>query len=83
MTTERIISHFNKIKTPGRISLNEDTMNDRLLISLNGVGTANFDPRPAVSEFLRKKERRFREPTFEIYQTRDFVSKFFRKDPQL
>jgi len=83
MTTERIISHFNKIKTSGRISLNEDTMNDRLLVSLNGVGTAHFDPRPAVAEFLQKKDRRFREPTFEIYKTRDFISTFFRPDAKL
>ena len=83
MTTERIISHFNKIKTPGRISLNENTINDSLLISLNGTGTAHFDPRPAVAEFLKKKERRFREPDFETYKNRDFVSTFFRNDPKL
>jgi hypothetical protein len=68
MTTERVISHYNQIKSPHRMSLHEDTMNARLYVSLNGVGTACYDPRPAVAEFLRKKDRRYREPEATIYK---------------
>jgi len=46
MQVERIISHYNNIRSPHRLSMTLDTVNDRLIISLNGVGTANFDPRP-------------------------------------
>jgi len=33
-----------------------DTVNDRLLISSNGVGTAHFDPRPCVVKFLSETD---------------------------
>jgi hypothetical protein len=56
----------------------QDSINARLHVSLNGVGTAYYDPRPAVAEFLRKKNRRCREPDREVYRERDFVTKFFR-----
>ena len=32
--------------------------NARLLLALNGVGTASFDPQPAVARFLNDKARR-------------------------
>ena len=48
-------------------------------IALNGIGTAHYDRRPAVAEFLKKKERRYREPDLETYLHRDFVQKFFCK----
>jgi len=36
------------------------TVNDRLLIALNGNGTGQFDPRPAVANFLCSyKQRRY------------------------
>jgi len=39
------------------------SVNDRLLVTLNGVGTGNFDPRHAVAHFLGSiKRRRYREP---------------------
>ena len=38
------------------------TLNARMEIALNGKGTAHFDPRPSVAEFLQCKQRRNREP---------------------
>ena len=61
MTTERVISHYIMIKSPHLMSLKEDNMNARLYVSLNGFGTACYDPHPAVAEFLRTKETRYRE----------------------
>ena len=49
-------------------------------ISLNGKDTAFYDPRPAVFEFLRKKERRNRQPCDELYKDRDFIKKCFQKE---
>jgi len=37
------------------------SVNDRLLVALNGVETGNFDPRHAVAHFLGSKRRRYRE----------------------
>ena len=34
----------------------EDTRNARLVVAMNGVGNAYFDPRPAVVKFLEKTE---------------------------
>ncbi|KAG5861413.1 hypothetical protein JTB14_038203 [Gonioctena quinquepunctata] len=78
MTVERVISHYNNMKIPFRMSSNNDTLNDRLMIALNGQGTAYFDPRPAIAEFFR----RYREPTPEIYTNKDFIKKFFRKETE-
>lgn len=80
MGTERVVSHHNKLKSIQRSSLTNETVNDRLIISVNGVGTARYNPRPAVAAFLKKKDRRYREPQGEIYQNRDFINKFFRAD---
>ena len=80
MTTERVISHYNQIKTDHKSNILEETINNRLFVSLNGVGTANYDPRPAVIEFLKKKERCNREPVIDVYKDRDFVKKFFREN---
>lgn len=70
MTTERFISHYNQIKTDNKSNILEETINNRLYVSLNGVGTENYDPRPAVIEFLKKKERRYREPDIDVYKDR-------------
>lgn len=80
MGTERVVSHYNKGKSIHRQSATEETMTKRLAISINGVGTANYDPRPAVIKFLQAKDRRFRSSDFDVYQDRDFVKKFFRTD---
>ena len=71
--TERIVSYYNNVKTPGRASLKSQTILSVMLVSLNGKGTAVFDPRPAVYEFLKRKERRNREPSNEHFQNRDFI----------
>ena len=49
-------------------------------VSLNGKGTAFYDPTPAVFEFLRIKERRNRQPCDELYKDRDFIKKFYQKE---
>ncbi|KAI0212939.1 Solute carrier family 15 member 1 [Lamellibrachia satsuma] len=49
--------------------MGEDTRNARLMVTLNGVGTAYFDPRPAVVNFL-EKARRCGAPDWDIYGQR-------------
>ena len=78
MGTERAVSHFNMVRSSHRLSMTEDTVNGRLLISLNGVGTASYDPRPAVAKFLSSKDRRDRNADLSVYAEREFVRKFFR-----
>ena len=80
MTTERAVSHYNKVKTSGRASLKPDSINHCMHVSLNGKGTAFYDPKIAVSEFLKRKQRRNTEPTAEIYKERDFVKTFLKND---
>jgi len=79
MQTERIISHHNLIVDDTRTSMTSDTTNARLNIALNGTGTAHYDPRPAIVDFLTKKERRKREPDCDLYCEREYMKKFFRK----
>jgi len=57
-----------------------ETVNHHLLIALNAPGAAQFDPRPAAAEFLKYKDRQYREPDTELYARREFISKCFRKD---
>ena len=71
MGTECVVSHYNRIKTEDRTSLKLETINNILHISLNGKGTVFFDPREAVAEFLKRKERRQSKPDTELF-------KFFR-----
>lgn len=80
MATERVVSHYNEIKPISRQNMDLTTVSQRLTISMNGSGTAHFDPRDAVAAFLQKKERRFRPADTEIYKTHDFTRKFFRVD---
>ena len=80
MATERVVSHYNKVKTSGRASLKTESIYYCMHVPLNGKGTAFYDPRPAVSEFLKRKRRRSTEPTAEIYKERDFVKMFFKND---
>ncbi|CAI6364486.1 unnamed protein product [Macrosiphum euphorbiae] len=54
ITTERVISHYNQ--TNHKISLLEETINC-LYVSMNGVGTAHYDPQPAVIEFKKKRRK--------------------------
>ena len=78
MGTERAVSHFNSIRSHHRLNMSNSTVNARLLLAMNGVGTAEFDPRPAVAQFLNAKTRRERAPHLRVYTERAFVAKFFR-----
>jgi len=80
MQTERIVSHHNMIVDDDRSSMNDATINCRLNIALNGVGTAFYDPRPAVVHFLEVKERRNKNPDKKVYSARKFVKKIYRPD---
>ena len=80
MQTERIVSNHNIVASDARVSTTDDTINYRLFIALNGIGTAHYDPRAAFAHFLAAKERRNREPDFETYSRRQFLKKLFRKD---
>jgi hypothetical protein len=77
---ERAVSCHTILKGPKQSSYSRDAINSRMYISLNSGGTAHFDPRPAVAKFLMKKERRVSAPDKELYQSRDFVKKFFSTD---
>jgi hypothetical protein len=61
LTTERIISHHNHVESPQEMFLTEESMKSRLFLSLNGVVTANYNPSPAIANFLWKREGRNRE----------------------
>ena len=78
MVVERTVSHYNLFRSQHRMSMSLQAANNRLLIALNGCGTASFDPRPAIAEFLIRKERRTRIPAFTDYKNRPFMAKFFR-----
>lgn len=80
MTIEKVISHSNNIKLIHRLLTSEETINARMFITLYRVGTAVYDPRPAVAEFLRKEERPNRELDFGLYVERDFIQNFFREN---
>src|SRR5271163_2401063 len=55
MQTERIVSHHNLIMDDNRSCMAPETINARLHVALNGVGTASYDPRRAVVDFLSIK----------------------------
>ncbi|XP_071053673.1 zinc finger protein 862-like [Onthophagus taurus] len=55
MTVEKVISHHNQIKLTHRMSTSEETINAKMFIALNGIGTAHYDPRLAVDEFFAEK----------------------------
>jgi len=71
---------YEKLKSDLRSSMLRETANNRLCIALNSPGTAFFDPKPAVADFLTKKDRRLHEPDSDIYKKREFVAKFFSLD---
>jgi hypothetical protein len=77
MTVERIVSTHTKLYGSLRTSSSLSTLQSRLLIYWNGVCTAEFDPRPAVSRFLQKRERREKYPDVAVYKGRDFIKNFF------
>ena len=76
---ERAVSCHTILKGPKQSRYSRDAINSRMYISLNSGGTAHFDLRPAVAKFLMK-ERLVSAPDKELYQSRDFVKKFFSTD---
>jgi hypothetical protein len=80
MLTERAVSHQNIIMSVHKGGMTLTGVHQRTFISLNGIGTAFYEPRAAVSKFLLKCERRYREPVREVYEKRAFVCKFFSND---
>lgn len=80
MATERAVSHYGNIKTPERASLKPETINSIMQVSLYGIGTSVFNPRPAVYEFLKRKDRCNRVPNEELYQNRDLIKKLFMRE---
>ena len=77
MVVERAVSHYNLVRRSNRLSMSLASANSRMMIALNGVGTACFDPRPAVAAFLNSKGRRFREADRDSFKERPFAKKFF------
>ncbi|KAL4144148.1 hypothetical protein QTP88_006374 [Uroleucon formosanum] len=53
---ERTVSCPTILKTNRQSCYLRNAINSKMYIVLNSTGTANFDPRPAVAIFLRKKE---------------------------
>lgn len=80
---ERAVSNHTTLKSKKQASLKRSTINSRMIIALNGSGTAFFDPRPAVVKFLELKSRRDKQPDAEVYQSQEFVKKFFANDSNL
>ena len=58
MDVERVVSSYNLIKSTDRSSLSGDTLQDYLVVRHNMASIANFDVRPAVEEWMRRRERR-------------------------
>jgi hypothetical protein len=79
MVTERVVSHYNRVKTEDRACLKQTTINNVLQISLNGKGTVLFDPREAVAEFLNRKSRRNSQPDTELFKDREYMRKLYRE----
>ena len=78
MAVEKCIFTYNMLFTNLRMATSSETLVNRLFIYWNGVSTATFDPRPAVHEFLTRKDRRMNLPKMSSYAERDFVVKFFK-----
>ena len=83
MGTERAVSHYNAVRSSHRLGMQLATANDRLLISVNGAGTASYDPRPAVAAFLSAKRRHGKLPDPAIYKNMEFIRKFYRAEGAL
>ncbi|KAL4148449.1 hypothetical protein QTP88_002689 [Uroleucon formosanum] len=80
---ERAVSLHTTLKTSKQSSYSREAINSRMYIALNGIGTALFDPRPAVAKFLESKERRRKLPDPDLYKNQEFIQKFFSIDSNL
>ena len=82
MEVERAVSAYNDIKTLKRESLHLTSLNERLMISRNGPAVVDFDPRPAVVQFMTAKDRRNKAQAGVdcggLYSEREFVKRFFK-----
>ncbi|XP_025423121.1 LOW QUALITY PROTEIN: zinc finger protein 862-like, partial [Sipha flava] len=54
---ERLISYYNLLKTATRSSLSPTVINDSLYVKINMPALDEFDPQPAVFNWLNKKKR--------------------------
>ena len=50
------------------------TVNSRMQIALKVTGIASFDPRGVGADFLKSRQRRFRQSNFESFQQRKSVN---------
>jgi len=80
---ERAISVHTTLKTNKQSSYSREAINSRRYIALNGIGTALFDPKPAVAKFLESKERRRKLPEPDLYKNQEFIQTFFSIDSNL
>ena len=64
MQAERMVSAHNKLVTAGRSSFQEDTINSRLYVALNGDGTASFDPKRGSFRISEKEGEATKNATF-------------------
>ena len=55
---ERGFSCMNQQKTKDKVSMNHDTLNDIMLISVDGPELAQFDQKRAVNSWLSSGKRR-------------------------
>ena len=71
-SSEKVSVH-NKHLTVYRSNMEQSTVNSRMQIALKVTGIASFDPRGVGADFLKSRQRRFRQSNFESYQERKFV----------
>ena len=74
MQAERMVSVHNKCLTVYRSNMEQSTVNSRMQIVLKVAGIASFDPRGEGADFLKSRQRRFRQSNFESYQDRKLVN---------
>lgn len=78
MQTECAVSNYNNVRSIHRLSINQETVNSRMQIAINGAGTLTFDPRPCVVKFLHSRQRREKLLDVDKYCTKECIAKFFR-----
>ena len=78
MTVERCFSTFNILFSKGRTSTSQSTLFERLIIYWNGVPTAKYDPRQAVSKIFSDKKRHESRPLVHIYRGNLSLNSFLR-----
>ena len=74
MQAVRMVSVHNKHLTVYQSNMEQSTVSSRMQIALKVTGIASFDPRGVGADFLKSRQRRFRQSNFESYQERKFVN---------